>query len=100
MLGSNSNAPIGDITEDLRRQLRAALGSLSNVTGIARNVIEGEFKDNAIVFKQPLPSFYVIWVNGVSFKKNHFPELTANSIELNNYIQEGDLVQLEFLELL
>ena len=102
MLGSNNSVPIGDASEELKRQLLEALtGSFSNATSrIIRNVMEGDVQSDKVVFPRTLPAYYVIWVNGISFAKGNFEEIDPLSIGLKNYIHTGDLVQLEFLELI
>ena len=72
----------------------------SRGNSIVRKTIEGEIKQDKVEFPRQLPNYYLIFVNGVTFIKGHFAEIDPFSIELKNYIQTGDVVQLEYLELL
>lgn len=77
----------------------ATTTTATGLTGVEIKVFEGVYTEGGVNFPINLPLSYRIIVNGVTFAKNHFQELTPTKIALDNYILEGDNVQLEVLEL-
>jgi hypothetical protein len=81
---------------------RTPIGSrtTSNPSALGRSIelrtIRGTVTTDGVVFGQSLPDYYVVRVNGVTFSKTHFAQLSATMISRRDYINPDDLVELDY----
>jgi hypothetical protein len=95
MLGSNSSVPIGDASEELKRQLIAALfGSLPNLTGnISLSVEAAILNGNTATFNRNLPTYYLVLYNGQTYAQSEIVKKSARVLEFPFVFQTGEIVQ-------